>query len=310
MAKPKKKTVKVKKAAPKAKGKSTTKKKRRKPNRWVQLKSIIWNEVKKDSNTSFEYQSKAFNNLVSETYRALGYKDKVKGVWTKHPKSLGRQVNYAVYGVLQSVNVEETSYAITYWQIDQTLRDYKDNKKHPKWNVRIELTTDFPITRSFKIEDYNYFRTGLRNFVADLDRVRKLSGNQSTPTPTVKVTEDSLNKTIILSDLYGDSSSGKALANKAITDKTLSPTKVRGMYKRIDELKAEIKALTAEDKKYKKKFGQETLAEGKKLSKKAIMDMAYSVKETKKNIKSNKAELKLLENQIKLNAKAKTKGKK
>ncbi len=300
----KKKKLPKKKAIPK-KG---VKKKRRKPNRWIQLKSIIWGQVKKES--TFEYRSKAFNNLVSKTYEALGYKDKVKGVWTKHPKSLGRKITYAVHGVIDSVSVESKSYAITYWQIDQTLRDYKDNKQHPKWDVRIELTTDFPLTRHFKIEDYSYGRTGLRNFVADLDRIRKLSGNQSTPTPTVKVSEDDLNKTITLSDLYGDSATGKALANKAITDKTLSPTRVRTIYKRIDELKRDIKSLNAEDRKYKKQFGQETLIKNKKIAKQALLDMAFSVKDTKNNLKRAKAELKQLENQIKLNAKAKAQGKK
>jgi hypothetical protein len=280
--------------------KKTKKGKKRKVNRWIQLKSLIWGQVKNEG--VYDYRSSEFNSLVSKVYDNLGYRDSESQVYDKDPKSLGKKVIYALHGTIDSASYQESSQAIVYYQINDKLNEYKDNSKYNGWKVENRLTSPLPMASQFNLDTYNYYKTGLRNFVSDLDRQRRLSGNMSTPEPTVKITASEFSEKIIISDLNDDTPVGKALSKKAITGQTLSPHKMKSLYKKVKELKEKLSSLKKDGKATDKVLSIEMSK--RRRDKKLIASLSNKMNLNVKEQKASKAELKMLENQVELNKKA------
>ncbi len=281
--------------------KKAVKKKRRKINRWIQLKSILWTEAK---DNGFDYRSKEFNKVVSNVYDSLGYNDKTSKVYGKDPnKIIKKQIFGAFEGSLQSMSASNQQEHIVYFQLNDKINEYKDKPELAGWSVKNNLSSALPMTSEFKLSGYNYYKSGIRSFVSDLDRLRKLSGNTNTPEPSITITTDGYNETIVIADANDMSTSlGKTLSKNAITGKTLTPAKMKSIKKQVTDLKDEL-STTKKDARVINKVIKELVKHPRK-NKEEIKKYSTVVQLNISEQKTIKQNIKYLENQQELNKKA------
>ncbi len=238
----------------------------------------------------------------------LGYEDPESQAYGKDPKELGRKVVYALHGTIDSASYSEESQSLVYYMLNDRINEYKDNSKYDGWTVINNLSSPLPMTKQFKLNNYNYYKSGIKNFVSSLDRMRRLSGNTSTPEPSIKITASEFSQKIILSDLNDTTTPvGKALAKKAITGKTLSPHKMKSLYKKVANLEEQIKSLRKDGRATDKVLSQEMSRRPR--DKGLIKSISAKISLNVNSQKSAKAELKLNKKAI-AKAKAEAKAKK
>ncbi len=141
---------------------------------WIQLKSILWKEFK---DTGYEWNSKKFNQLTSETYKAIDKKD---------PTKVARvgMLAHSIEETLQSESIGQT-YQIPYYELSKTLEAFRDDPVMGQFTVVTNFNTSTFSDEKFKAENFEYSGSQFQALVQNADAYRMYNPKSSPPAKIV-----------------------------------------------------------------------------------------------------------------------------
>jgi hypothetical protein len=191
-------------------------------NNWPKLKSAVW-KIKKDSGL-YSYNSKKFNELVSEVYERSGKKRNVARL-----DILTEQIESELF-----LQAKSEFHRVAYFDIARELQSLQLDSKYDSFTVQTNFQGEYKDVK-FKLEDFEYDGSFFQNIVQKADSERKASGQTFTPNQNLKVTIDPKNQKIIIS-VEGAKNENKK--NKPFKIKT--PESIISKTKRLEKVTKDV----------------------------------------------------------------------